>query len=68
MVGIVKKEYALEAMSRIKTIMESPRIMKEFGIELPLPIIADVTLGNWGVGKEYDPEELPEPLELKHAA
>lgn len=68
MVGIVKEEYALEAMSRIKRIMESPRIMKEFGIELPLPIIADVTLGNWGVGKEYDPEELPEPLELKHAA
>ena len=68
MVGIVKEEYALEAMSRIKAIMESPRIMREFGIELPLPVIADVTLGNWGVGKEYDPEELPEPLELKHAA
>lgn len=64
MVGIVRKEHAEAAMARVKKIMESPRIMKELGIELPLPIIADVTLGNWGIGKEYDASELPEPINL----
>jgi len=68
MVGIVKTEHALAAMARVKAIMESSKLMKEFEIDLPLPILADVTLGNWGVGKEYDGSELPDPLELKHAA
>lgn len=62
MVGIVREEIAESAMARVKKIMESPRIMKELGIELPLPIIADVSLGNWGIGKEYSAEELPPPL------
>lgn len=64
MVGIVREDVALPAMARVKKIMEDPKIMREFGIKLPLPIIADVTLGNWGVGREYDASELPEPLEL----
>ena len=68
MVGIVRDDVALEAMSRVKAIMESPQIMKNFGIELPLPIIADVSLGNWGIAREYGAEELPEPMEIKHAA
>lgn len=68
MVGIVRNDVALEAMARVKAIMESPKIMKAFGIELPLPIIADVSLGNWGIAREYDAEELPEPMEIKHAA
>lgn len=63
MVGIVREDIALPAMARVKKIMESPKIMRDFGIELPLPIIADVTLGNWGIGKDYDADELPEPLE-----
>lgn len=64
MVGIVKEEVAMAAMARVKKIMENPEIMQRFGIELPLPIIADVTLGNWGIGKEIDPSELPEPINL----
>lgn len=63
-VGIVKEEYALECMARMKSIMESPRLLREFGIKLPLPVIADVSLGNWGIAKEYDAEELPEPINL----
>lgn len=64
MVGIVREDVALQCMARVKKIMESPEIMRNFGIELPVPLIADVTLGNWGVGKEYDASELPEPIEL----
>lgn len=65
MVGIVKEEYALECMARIKKIMESPRIMKELDITLPLPLIADVTIGNWGIGKEYPANDLPPPIDLE---
>lgn len=68
MVGIVKKDVALECMARVKKIMEAPRLLEEFGIELPLPIVADVSLGNWGIATEYDASELPEPIELKEAA
>lgn len=64
MVGIVREDVAMAAMAKVKEIMESPKIMQEFGIELPLPIIADVSLGNWGIAKEYDASELPEPIEL----
>lgn len=65
MVGIVREDVAMECMARIKQIMEGPQIMKDFGIELPLPIVADVTLGNWGVGREIkDMSEFPEPINL----
>lgn len=64
MVGIVREDVALKCMARIKKIMESPRLLREFNIELPLPIIGDITLGNWGIGKEYSAEELPEPIIL----
>jgi uracil-DNA glycosylase family 4 len=65
MVGIVREDVAMECMARIKGIMEDPKIMRGFGIELPLPIVADVTLGNWGVGREIkDMNEFPEPINL----
>lgn len=64
MVGIVKEEYALAAMAKVKQIMERPEIMVKFGIELPLPLIADVSLGNWGIAKEYAANDLPDPIEL----
>lgn len=65
MVGIVREDVAMECMARIKGIMENPKIMQNFGIELPLPIVADVTLGNWGVGREIkDMNEFPEPINL----
>lgn len=64
MVGIVREDVALECAARIKAIMESPQVMREFGIELPLPLVADVTIGNWGVGKEFKAEDLPPPINL----
>jgi len=64
MVGLVREDVALECCARIKAIMENPQIMRDFGIELPLPLVADVTIGNWGNGKEYKASDLPAPIEL----
>lgn len=64
MVGLIREDVVLECAARIKAIMESPKIMSDFGIELPLPLVADVTIGNWGNGKEYAAEDLPAPIEL----
>lgn len=64
MVGLAREDVYLECCARIKAIMESPQIMKDFGIELPLPLVADVTVGNWGNGVEYDAKDLPAPIEL----
>ncbi|UOL48407.1 DNA polymerase [Pseudomonas phage Almagne] len=64
MVGLIREDVVLECAARIKAIMESPKIMADFGIELPLPLVADVTIGNWGNGKEYDAADLPAPIEL----
>lgn len=64
MVGIIRQDVALECAARIKAIMESPEIMRRFGIELPLPLVADVSLGNWGIAKEYAANDLPEPITL----
>ena len=70
MVGIVREDVALECMKRVKMIMESPHLLEVFGIELPLPIIADVSLGNWGIAKEYSEDEMRDiiPIELSEAA
>jgi uracil-DNA glycosylase family 4 len=65
-VGLVREDVKLSAMARVKAIMEDPKIMKQMGISLPLPVIADVSLGNWGIAREYDASELPEPLVIDH--
>lgn len=64
MVGLAREDVYLACCARIKAIMEDPQIMRDFGIELPLPLVADVTVGNWGNGKEYSAAELPPPIEL----
>jgi len=51
-IGIVRKEHYESEMYKVKQIMESPEIMKTLNIELDIPIVADVKLGNWGVGKK----------------
>lgn len=51
-VGYVKIGYELPCLRRIQEIMQSPRVMKQMEIEFPLPIIADVSIGNWGIAHE----------------
>jgi uracil-DNA glycosylase family 4 len=52
--GRVPKRKARIYLRRIKEIMEAPPLLEEFGIDLPVPIIVDVKMGNWGVGKKLE--------------
>jgi DNA polymerase I-like protein with 3'-5' exonuclease and polymerase domains len=50
-------------LPRIKSIMENPPTFKEMGIEVTLPIKVDISVGNWGSGKKWEPTEpAREPL------
>lgn len=51
-VGYVKIGYELPALRRIQEIMQNPKVMQRMKIEFPLPIIADVSIGDWGIGAE----------------
>lgn len=65
-VGYVKVEYVLPALRRIQLIMQSPKTMEKMGIDFPLPIVADVSIGNWGVGMEMGSDFLNiEPIVIK---
>ena len=47
--GWVKEDKALEIGRRIKEIMEHPKLLDIFGIELSVPLVADVEIGRfWG--------------------
>lgn len=56
LLGQVREDYAYEAVTKIKSIMEDPLAMREvFNFELSVPLVADITLGKgWGIGKEID--------------
>ena len=53
-VGMVRDEHWETEMYKLKKIMEAPKILSNMGIELDIPIVADVKIGNWGVGKELE--------------
>lgn len=37
-------------LPRVKKIMESPKALAEMGVVLPVPLVADATVGDWGGG------------------
>lgn len=39
----------------IKSIMEKPKLLEDFGIHLTVPLVADVEVGVWGQGKAWKP-------------
>lgn len=51
-VGRVRTSKAHVLLKQVKEIMESPRILKELGVQLNIPVVVDVSLGNWGDGQE----------------
>ncbi|MEK0325035.1 MAG: DNA polymerase [Nitrosopumilus sp.] len=53
-VGRVRIDRAYGIMSEMKVIMESPQILDELNIELTVPLIVDITMGNWGIGSGVD--------------
>lgn len=46
-----------EVLPQIKSIMECPPTLTELGVRLTVPIIAEVTVGNWGAGKKWEPNQ-----------
>lgn len=53
----VKTEYLDEVLPNIKKCMEHPRWIDQFGIKLPVPIVADIEIGTWGAGKTWKGEK-----------
>lgn len=54
LVGIVRDDVAMKWLKIIKTTMENPSLLDDFKINLPIPITADVSLGDWGAGEEIE--------------
>lgn len=55
----IKTDRLEDVLPEVKTIMENPSILATLGVRLPIPIKADVTVGDWGNGKDWDfPENL----------
>ena len=49
----VKDEYLDEMLPIIKSSMESPPLLSRLVGELPIPIVADLEVGEWGNGKTW---------------
>lgn len=41
-------------LPRVKSIMEKPRLLKDFGINLTVPLVADFEVGPWGAGESWE--------------
>lgn len=52
---VIKDEYLEEVLPKIKKIMEDPPMLKKkFKVNLPIPLVVDIEVGNWGSGKEWE--------------
>jgi len=52
---IVRDDALNEIVPRIKETMEHPKLLDVFGVKPTVPIVADVEIGDWGVGKSWEP-------------
>jgi len=46
--GRVRIEHAGEILPKMQKLMEHPSLVDEFGIELPIDMVVDLDIGNWG--------------------
>ena len=51
----IREDFVQEAIPRIKKIMESPKLLKDFKINMTVPLVADFEIGPWGLGKKWTP-------------
>lgn len=49
----IKTDYLADAIPVIKKIMEAPKLLDDFGINMTVPLVADFEVGPWGMGKPY---------------
>src|SRR5690606_14848643 len=52
---IVRDDALNEIVPQIKEIMEHPELLDAFGVKPTVPIVAEVEIGDWGVGKPWEP-------------
>ena len=50
----VRSEAMNEILPKVKAIMEQPRRLQEFGINMTVPLVADFEVGPWGQGKTWE--------------
>ena len=51
--AIVKTECKDEVLPQVLSIMREPKLLKEFNINLGLPMEGELEVGPWGAGKKY---------------
>jgi DNA polymerase-1 len=49
----IKTEHLQEMLPLVKQCMEKPTWLDNFGVKLPVPIVADLEVGPWGAGKPW---------------
>jgi uracil-DNA glycosylase family 4 len=49
----VRDDYKERVAKRMLEIMTGPDLLKEFGIEIPVPILGEVKIGPWSEGKTF---------------
>jgi len=52
----VRNDVLEETLPKIKYHMENPPLIKQLGVELPVPLIVDLEIGTWGKGKTWKGE------------
>lgn len=51
----IREDKLEECVPIVKELMENPPLFEDFGIDLDVPLIADVEVGTWGKGIKYEP-------------
>lgn len=49
---LIREDAVAEVGPKIKAIMKGPKLLKDFKVELSIPMESDLELGPWGKGKE----------------
>lgn len=49
----IPDDQAEECIPKVKAIMECPPTLTQLGVRLTVPIISEVSVGNWGAGKAW---------------
>jgi DNA polymerase-1 len=53
LLGRVKRKYKDEALPKVRTIMQRPKLLDTFNIDMKVPMLVDVNIGPWGKGLVY---------------
>lgn len=50
----IRNDYLDEALPKIREIMRNPKILSELGVQLTVPLEAELEVGDWGIGKTWE--------------